>query len=286
MKLFKLTLTIAVVACFAAATTTEAADISSNGTGGGAWNQAGSWSGGIPGPDDNVTILNGDDIVVNDETASVDTVLVQNGGTLTMQSTVSTQSILVVQNSLKVDSSATFRFNESTYDRPIVRADAARCDLAGEFGGIGSQGGMFDDSGSGHDFEIINSEAVSFTLSNTITVDTAIWCVSGSLTVSTDIENDGEIRADGGTVTFASGSTLNDNSAGWFMVTDDSSTMQFDHNDSTVPSMSAHFRATHGTLDIDESITTSGGCRLDSGTTVAVAGGAVFTATGAYSDPS
>jgi hypothetical protein len=226
-----------------------------------------------------LTVPHGCTYTIND-TESYTAVVVQNGGTLNMESTAHSTGILIVRDSITVN--GTFNFNESTYAQPIVQAAGPGVDLEGTFGGSGTYGGLFKQT-SYYYFEIVGSADVLFSFSP-IRITCPIRCVgsTATFTLSGDVENDGTIRAtNGGDVTFDSNSTINAACSGLFEVTHANSIMLFDMSSSAAITSGADFNVSAGRMQYSQTLSTTGGYRQTGGTCQADAGKS-FTATGAY----
>jgi hypothetical protein len=268
MKLFKLTLTVAIVAFLsnAAMATTWYS------TGNNAWSTANSWNTarngqgtpGNPAANDEVVIQDGHTVTVSTTTVSVTGVSIESGstgGTLRMESTGATTGQLMVQDYIR--NNGAFVFNESTNTRPIVTADNTTCEIRGQFTMTGSQGGQFTDSGS-NAFKVRDGDEITFLGSSTAQI-------------SAPFEVDGTLEADGANVTFSDVVSAGE---GLFRVINEASTVLF-ASGSSGSLTDADFKITDGTLQFSVNITTTGGYQQTGGTCV-VDAGATFTASGAY----
>jgi hypothetical protein len=316
MKLFKLTLAIAIAAILANGATAYA-DATHTSTGdGGDWNVAGTWDvNAVPHAGDDVIISAGDIVYVDDpgmectnltieavsgagtggelqvQDNGVLTVLgaliVEDGATSTKSGKVDMQSggVLEVSGSITVGADALFEFTADSGEgrtQPIVRATATGVDLDGTFSGSGSLGGRFDEDANDY-FEIVGSDAVLFSFSP-IYITTPIRCngATASFTLSGDVENDGTILAtNGGDVEFSGvNSRIDANSSGLFQVTA-SSTMWFDMGGDAAITSGADFNISAGLMQFSRQLSTDGGYQQTGGTCLVVANES-FTATGAY----
>ena len=267
MKCFKLTLAIALGA-FLLATMSAEATWYSRQTGN--WDDVNTWStiapGGavaanVPQVDGDVQVCNGHTVTVRTTTNSVDIVTVNNGGILNMESTnTPTIGILIVQESITVQSTGTFYFNERTDAQPIVRAADLLCELDGTFTMTETQGGLFDDATGS--FEVADGDTVTFV-------------GAYEATISAPIEVDGIFKVDGALVTITG--DIAAGSAGWFWVNSGTMTLA----DAVNIIAGAHFYVTGGAMVFDEDVVTNGGFKQTGGAVTANTGDS-FQATGAF----
>ena len=257
MKLFKLTAAVAIA--FVAITyvdgnTASAATWFSTGAGTDWFTEAnwaaesgGGGGNGVPALDDDVTIQNGHEIIVDDLTASVDTVTIDSGGTLSLVSVgggTPTTGILRVQ--VSVTNNGTFRFNEATDAAPILRADGAATLLTGTYNTVAASGGVFDNT-AGSDFRLPSGSTIG--------------SVGGVLTISSNIENDGSITTASGSAITISGNVLS-GSTGTFTASTAAMTISGDLVDPTATFSATTNNVTmtfSGDVDMDGIIEANGG---------------------------
>ena len=209
---------IVLAAFFLAATTAEATTWYSR-DGGGDWDDVSTWSivacdgvqaANVPQADGDVVICDGDTVTVTTTTNSIDTLTVNNGGTLNMESvgggTPST-GILVVQESITVEATGTFNFNESIDARPELRADGAGVALEGTFSVLGTAGALLSGSDETCSFAVDAGETVWF--GGPLTNETTIVVNGGSLTFGGSTTNNGTITIYWGSLTFGGLTTNN-----------------------------------------------------------------------------
>jgi hypothetical protein len=234
-------------------------------------------------------------------------VVVESGGTLSMESAAQSTGILVVQEYIHVDAGATFRFNASSGIQPKVTATGNYypVTLDGSFTVTGSLGGAFDRISSST-FHLlsggsITSDSGPVIISADIENDGKITATSGNILISgavldgstgafsanggnmfftADVNNDGTITATGGSDVLFSG-TISNWSTGLFQVTAAGSDMTFDQTNTPNLTGDGDFNIEAGRMGFKESLTTAGGYRQTGGQTK-VAAGKTFTATGAY----
>lgn len=285
------------------------------------WNDQadGMGNSGVPAADDDVTVLNGDQIIVANETASIDTVTVENGATLTLESVGGgspTTGILVVEESVTVGStSGVFRFNESTDATPILRANdgssANPVTLDGTFTVPGSKGAIFEASDT-NEFHLqsgsitsssgaviisapfendgtINASVGNILISAALDNDGTVQATGAAIAFSADVDNAGTITAagsaDGDDVTFlASSSTINASSTGLFQVTAANSEMIFNMSSSaSITGSGADFYVSAGLMHFKQSLSTANGGFKQAGGKVMADAGISFSASAAYS---
>jgi hypothetical protein len=272
MKLFKLTLTVAIVALLsnaAMATTWYSQGTHDWGTNN-AWNTTRNGSGvdGNPADGDKVVIQDGHTVTIASTTNSVEGVYIEDGvsgGTINMRSSGNLKVREYITNN------AAFIFGESTNSTPVVTADATSataCEIRGVFTMSGSKGGQFTiTADSGNSFKVESREEVIF--EDAYDID-----------IAASIENDGIIHAsDAGDITFST--EVSNNSTGLFRVTHADAIMKFDMENGAANMTSADFKISAGAMYFHESVQTSGGFQQTGGT-VQVDAGKSFTATGAY----
>lgn len=160
-----------------------AANISSNGTGGGNWNSAATWSGGVvPTIGDNVTVT-GSDVVVVNTNVQVSDLTVQ--GTATLKPDVGTRTITLDNDFTVSTATAVVNYNNSTGTLNWVFT--------------GSDDGVSDITTTTGAAVSMNN--VTFTGTTTTTGD-ADFTVYGNLDVTT-----GSLNATVGTITFSNSAT-------------------------------------------------------------------------------
>lgn len=160
-----------------------AANISSNGTGGGNWNSTGTWSGGVvPTVGDNVTITSSDVVVVNTN-VQVSDLIVQS--TATLKPDVGTRTITIDDDFTVSTATAVVNYNNSTGTLNWIFT--------------GSDDGVSDITTTTGAAVSMNN--VTFTGTTTTTGD-ADFTVYGNLDVTT-----GSLNATVGTITFSNSAT-------------------------------------------------------------------------------
>ncbi len=218
-----------------------------------------------------LTIPNGCTYTITGSESYTD-VEVRNGGILNLAS----GAILKVSDTLSVASNGLFRFNDQTEGTPpILRAAYHTLKITGNIQTTSGadEGGVIDTDTASDSVRLVSGE---------------ISCQYGPVEIrAADFENDGTVTANGGfagyDITLTSACVINNASVGLWQVTAANSDMIFDHDDSTVPSLSgdSDFNVEAGRMYFMESLSTAGGYRQIGGTCEAAAG-ATFTAAGAY----
>ncbi len=206
----RLTPVVVLGAFFLAATSAEATWYSRQT---GNWDDVNTWSttacGGavaanVPQVDGDVQVCNGHTVTVRTTTNSVDTVTVNNGGILNMESTSAPSTgILVAQESITVEATGTFNFNESNDARPELRADAAGVALDGTFCVSGLAGALLSGSNGACSFAVRAGATVWF--GGPLTNETTIVVNGGSLTFGGSTTNNGIMVVNSGRLTFGGG---------------------------------------------------------------------------------
>ncbi len=293
MKLFKLTLAIAVGTFFLVGTTAEAGEVFRT-IADGAWNNSDTWEW-VSGDrnneaypqdtDEDATIREGDTVHVTSSTAICGTLTIDgfSDAILSMEDA----GVLQVETSVTVTAPGVFRFNANSGTQPKVRATGVGVDLEGPFSAPGSLGGLFDRT-STYDFDVLEGETATFdgpydvTISAPIDVDGTLTCTGGTVSMSAQVDNGGTINANAGNVTFT-GSFIT-TALGTFQVSHASSTMLFNQSaavcfedNSGPPDDGADFTISAGVFDIDQSVRSCGNLSFTGGS-IQVAANEAFAA--------
>ncbi len=155
-------------------TITIGSNISSNGTGGGNWSEAATWSGGaVPGVNDRAVIAGGDTVIVDkvDTAASCAGITVEANGLLEFDTSAS--RTLIVAGDIYVD--GTLRMRAGAEYTSTIQFD---CETNGQYGLIVTATGLLDIEGTSKS----NRNVYIAALTQDESHNAYIWCQQGSET--------------------------------------------------------------------------------------------------------
>ncbi len=274
MKLFKLTLAVAMAAFFIAGTTAQATDrtFDANGAASGSWNVAANWT------DDVVPVAGDKAIILTGKTADVDTAN-DICGQLDIQGTG--RVVIKISSKLTIDGNGTALTS--------MIAVSAKLILETSTSVLEIKDDNHTMSGSGKIIGQDNEAVITDAASEKLTIDTDLT-VQGALKITLDMENNGTVRANDGssgsrdTLELGGGETFTGD-GDWQAYRDGTAGTRVDAilkfaSGVTATGLTGAFRVSaYSILDVDANVCTTGNLLFDGGT-IDVAVGKSFKAGG------